>query len=178
MLHLIWGLLNIALFIYFAVLCYQAAKLIKEKKGTFAAVVFVLVMLWVLGKPNEKNENLEPNSNKIKSWKFINEDSLKNVRVLFLEKQVEKTLVSTIEVGIQYYFDENIHSTIPISAYSINTGFILGTDWVPIRINVQKTLEPTLLQYSVYGNIEWKLLNLTVYTQRKEYQGILNTANQ
>lgn len=177
MLQLIWGLLNIALFIYFAVLCYKAAKLLKEKKGTFAAVIFVLVMLFVFEKPNANNENLEPNSNKIKTWKFVNEDSLKNINVLFLEKHLEKTLVSTYDIGIQYYIDEKHQCTIPMNAYSTNTGFILGIDWTPMGISVNKTIEPNFLQYSVYGKVEWKLLNLTIYTQRKEYQGIVNTRN-
>ena len=135
MLYLLWGLLNIGLFLFFILICFKATKLIIEKLGLFASLVFVFGLLSFIGYSN--NENNEPNTNKIKTWKFVSEDSLKNNQSDILKYDLKKTLVSKYDLGIKYGIDRQRKNNIPISAYSTTTGFISGTNWNPIDITAK-----------------------------------------
>jgi hypothetical protein len=115
------------------------------------------------------NDNKEPNSNQIKTWKFTPEDSLNGNESFFLYIDLEKTLISKYNLGIKYRKDKNMN--IPMSAYSTTTGFISGTIWKPISIKVSKTDDNKKFEYSVDGIVGWKLLGATVYSQRKMYSG-------
>ncbi|MEP7318285.1 MAG: hypothetical protein ABI921_06080 [Panacibacter sp.] len=172
MTYLLWGLLNIGLFLFFIVICFKATKLIREKVGLFASIIFVFGLLSFVGHTNNDKDNKEPKSNQIKTWKFISEDSLKNNDTYLLDIDLEKTLVSKYELGIKYGKDKQKQINIPISAYSSTTGFISGTNWKPVSIIINKTNENNKFEYSVDGIVEWKLLGATIYSQLKEYKGI------
>jgi hypothetical protein len=165
--YLLWGLLNIGLFLFFIAICFKATKLIREKSGLLASIVFVFGLLSFIG--HSDNDNKEPNSNHIKTWKFASADSLNGNESFFLDINLEKTLISKYDLGIEYRKDKNMN--IPMSAYSSTTGFISGTNWKPISIIVIKTDDNKKFEYSVDGIIEWKLLSATIYSQRKKYNG-------
>ena len=56
MLELIWGILNIALLLYFFVICFKVIKLIRENLGLLATLIFAIGILSFVSKPNkEKN---------------------------------------------------------------------------------------------------------------------------
>jgi len=173
MTYLLWGLLNIGLFIFFIVICFKATKLIREKVGLFASIIFVFGLLSFVG--HSGNDNKEPNSNQIKTWKFISEDSLKNNDSYLLYIDLEKTLVSKYDLGIEYGKDKQRQINIPISAYSSTTGFISGTNWKPVSIIINRTNDNNKFEYFVGGVVEWKLLGATIYSQPKEYKGIALT---
>jgi hypothetical protein len=175
MTYLLWGLLNIGLFIFFIVICFRATKLIREKVGLFASIIFVFGLLSFVGHSNNDNDNKEPNSNQIKTWKFISEDSLKSNDSYLLDIDLEKTLVSKYGLGIKYGKDKQGQINIPISAYSSTTGFISGTNWKPVSIIVNRTNDNNKFEYFVDGVVEWKLLGATIYSQLKEYKGIALT---
>jgi len=172
MMYLLWGLLNIGLFIYFIIICFKLLKLIRGKIGLFATIIFAIGILAFIGNSNSNNENNEPNSNQIKTWKFIEKDSLKKNESYLLSVDLEKTLVSKYELGIKYGKDKQGQINIPISAYSSITGFISGINWKPVSIYVYKTKDNNKFEYHVYGNLEWKLIHITIYTQVKEYKGV------
>ena len=174
MTYLLWGLLNMGLFLFFIVICFKATKLIREKIGLFASVIFVVGLLSFVGHSTHDN-NKEPNSNHIKTWTFISEDSLKcNVSYL-LYIDLEKTPVSKYELGIKYGKDKEGKNNIPISAYSSTTGFMNGTNWKPISIIINRTDDNNKFEYFVDGVVEWKILGATIYSQLKEYKGIAFT---
>lgn len=175
MTYLLWGLLNIGLFIFFIVICFKATKLIREKVGLFASIIFVFGLLSFVSNSNNDNDNREPNSNKIKTWKFISDDSLKGNDSYILESVLEKTLVSTYYLGIKYCKDKQRQINIPVNSYSSTTGFISGTNWKPTSIIVNKTNDNNKFEYFVDGVVEWKILGLTIYSQPKEYKGIALT---
>lgn len=175
MAYLLWGLLNIGLFLFFIVICLKATKLIREKIGLFASIIFAFGLLSFIGHSNSGNDNKEPNSNQIKTWKFISEDSLKNNDSYFLDIDLEKTLVSNYYLGIKYVKDKSRQINIPISAYSSTTGFISGTNWKPVSIIANRTNDNNKFEYFVNGVVEWKLLGATIYSQLKEYKGIALT---
>ena len=55
MLELIWGIFNGILLIYLIVICFKSVKLIKEKIGFLASLIFVLGLLSFMSKSNDKN---------------------------------------------------------------------------------------------------------------------------
>lgn len=172
MTYLLWSLLNIGLFLFFIVICFKATKLIREKIGIFASIIFVFGLLSFIGHSNNDNDNNEPNSNQIKTWKFVSEDPLSRNATYSLEIDLEKTLVSKYELGIKYGKDNQGQMNIPISAYSSTTGFISGTNWKPVSIIVNRTSDNNKFEYFVDGVVEWKLLGATIYSQLKDYKGI------
>jgi hypothetical protein len=173
MTYLLWGLLNVGLFLFFIVICFKATKLIREKIGLFASIIFVFGLLSFVGDSNDDNDKKEPHSNQIKTWKFTSKDSLNRKATYSLDVVLEKTLVSKHDLGIKYCKEGKM--SIPISAYSSTTGFISGTNWKPISITVSTTNENNNFEYVVDGIVEWKLLGATIYSQLKEYKGIALT---
>lgn len=175
MIYLLWGLLNVGLFLFFILICFKATKLIREKVGLFASIIFVFGLLSFAVKSNEGDSNKEPNSDQIKTWKFISEDSLKSNESYLLNIVLEKTWISTYNLGIKYGKDKEGHLNIPVSAYSLTTGLSSGTNWKPVSIIVIQTNDNHKFQYIVDGIVEWKLLGAKIYSQSKHYKGIALT---
>lgn len=170
MLYLLWGLINIGLFLFFIAICFKATKLIRENLGLLASIVFVFGLLSFIGHSNTNNENKEPNSNQIRTWRFASEDSLNASDTHTISVRLEKTLIFKYNLDINYANDKNMFS-IPTSASSNTTGFIAGTNWRPIWIIVKRTDDKNKLWYSVLGIVEWKLLGALIYSQQKLYNG-------
>ena len=90
MLYLLWSLLNIALFLYFIIICFKATKLLREKVGLLASIIFVAGSLSFIGQSNIDNDNKEPNSNQIRTWKFHSADTLNKNATFSLDVILEK----------------------------------------------------------------------------------------
>jgi hypothetical protein len=163
MIYLLWSLLNIALFLCFIAICFKVTKIVREKLGLLASGIFVLGLLSFIGNSNNDNENKEPNSNNIKTWKFVSEDNL------------EKTPIAKYDLGIRYGKDRQSQINVPISAYSSTIGFISGTNWRPISIVVNTTNDNNKFYYFVAGILEWKLLGSSIYSEQKDFKGIAIT---
>jgi len=166
MLYLIWGLINIGLFLFFIFICFDATKLIREKLGLLASLIFVFGLLSFIGHSNNDNDNIEPNTNRIKHWDFYSQDSIIQNTTDNIYINLEKTLISKYELGIQYGQKKTSKLNVPITAYSLTEGFISGTNWRPISIIVNQTDDNKNFWYLVYGTLEWKLLGATVYNQK------------
>src|SRR6185437_6672351 len=172
MLYLLWGLLNVGLFLFFIVICFKATKLIRQNFGLFASIVFVFGLLSFIGHSNNNNDNKEPNSNQTKTWKFTSDDSLSRNPTSSKFIVLEKTLISKYYLFVQYAKDKNGQVNIPVSASSSTNGFVSGTNWKPISIVINRTDDNNKFEYFVSGVVEWKLLGATIYSQLKEYKGI------
>jgi len=136
--------------------------------GGFTAIVFVLGLLSFVSN-SDTNTNKEPNSNKIKTWNFNTDDDL--TRKTYSQTiDLEKTLISKNTLGITY--GKKDQANLPISAYSITSGFTSGRSWSPLTIIVNPTKD-NRLSYFVSGVLEWKLLGATLYTQTNNYKGVL-----
>jgi hypothetical protein len=172
MLYLFWSLLNIGLFIFFLAICFKATKFVREKLGLLAAIIFVIGLSSFVGNTNNDNDNKEPNSNQIKTWKFVSEDSLRSKENYLHNIILEKTPLAKYLFGIKYGKVKEGKINVPISAYSFTNGFVSGTNWKPISIIVDMTDDNNKFEYAVDGVLEWKLLGTTVYSELKEYKGI------
>jgi len=169
--HLVWGLLNIAIFFYFIFVCIKGARLIKQGLGSLAALVFVIGLLSFAAQSNRNEENREPNTNMLRQWTFLPKDSLKNVERHSTEVSLEKTMVSTCHLYIQYVVDKRNNRIIPVSASSDMTGLIIGTIWKPAAITLDTVAVNNKLRYAIFGTVDWKLFGLTLYTENKDYVG-------
>lgn len=89
----------------------------------------------------------------------------------FINIEIEKNWMSKKHLGVNYGKDIHGLISIPISAYSTNTGFVSGTVWKPISIKVTRTGDNNKFQYFIVGVVDWKLLGATIYTQSKEFAG-------
>jgi hypothetical protein len=172
MIHLIWGLLNIGLLIYFLTICFNAIKLVRREIGLLAAIVFVIGLLSFCGHENKTDK--EANSNKTKIWTFVSKDSLTQKPTSFLQVELERNLISKYDLEVIYGKDRN-NVNVPISAYTATDGFVIGTNWRGESIVVDKTNDNNKFHYSVAGVVEWHLLGITVYTQPKTFTGTLLT---
>jgi hypothetical protein len=174
MTYLLWGILNIGLLLFFIVICFRATKLIREKIGLFASVIFVLGLLsFISGSGND--DNRQPNSSQIKTWEFNKEKNLNTNETHLLNISLEKSLASENVLVIKYGQERQQKSKIPISAYSDMTGLRSGTTWNPSIIVVNKTTDNNKFEYFVSGVVKWKLLGATIYSQPKDYMGIAMT---
>ncbi len=172
MLYLLWAILNIGLFIFFIVICFNATRLIKEKFGILTSIVFVFGLLSFFGRSNADKDNKEPNSNQIKTWKFASSDSLDKGSNVFMDFDLEKTLISKYSLGISYGKDKKLQNNIPVSANIQTTGFESGTSWKPISIIINCTDDNQKFEYEVDGTIKWSLLGMTIYSQPKHWKGV------
>lgn len=173
MTYILWGILNIGLFLLFISYCIKMTKFIREKLGIFASIIFVFGLLSFINP--SKNNSREPNSNQNKTWKFTNEDSLYKNNTYILNIDLEDNLVSKYYMGLIYGKEKHGEKRFPISAYSSKTGFIIGTNWKPNVIIINKTSNNNKFEYFVQGVVEWKLLWATIYCQQKKYKGIALT---
>lgn len=171
MLYLLWSLINIILFIFFILLCLKATKLIREKAGLFSAIVFVFGLLSFVSSSNRNKDHHDAGTDRIRIWNFIPEDSQSTTGNHTLRIALQKTWISTYELGVQYSTDQQ-HLNIPESAWSSITGMVSGTAWHPQFVSVKRTNDNNRFDYAVSGVTEWTLLGVTVYSQNKDYNGV------
>jgi len=174
MIYLIWGLINIALIVYFLVICFKATKLVKQKIGLFAAVFFVLGLLSLLGKPTKDSYSSGFNSNKMNSWNFASEDSLNLNPIFSLNVELEENWISKKFLRIRYGKHIQSQINIPINAYTFTTGYTGAIIWKPNSIIVNRTEDNNQFQYLVHIDVNWKLLGTTIYTQFKRFDGTIS----
>lgn len=167
MIHLLWGLLNMGLILCFIIICFKATKLIKENIGSFATLIFVVGFFGLIGSVAHDYKQ------QLKTWTFTTDDSLTKTSTTFTQIDLEKTLVSHYELSVTYAKDKNALNT-PISAHSSAIGFIFGVNWEPIALMIDKTKNNHKFSYSVVAMVHWKLLGVTIYTQSKQYHGMIS----
>lgn len=172
MLYLLWGLLNIGLFILLLVICFKATKLLREKIGLIASVIIVFGLLAFVGHLKRDIYNIGPNSNRTKIWNFVSDDSINRNATFFVKIDLEKTIVLKYYLGIKYGKDKLEQLNTPIDAYSLLSGFVSGKKWIPVSIVISKTDDNNKFQYFVSGIVEWNLIGATIYTQSKDFKGI------
>jgi len=165
MIELIWGILNIIIFIYFIIICFKSVKIIKEKIGVLAALVFVLGILSFASKQNDKNladKNID----------FLNQTNPKkafNGNSFFQEVKLEDNLSSKIRLSI--LVGEKGNELIILNANCSREGFVSGANWNVENIDIDKQKDKNYCNYFVSGFMEWKILGITLYSERKTFMG-------
>ncbi|MFD1140313.1 hypothetical protein ACFQ4C_04305 [Larkinella insperata] len=170
MLPLFWTLLNIGLIIFFLVICFRATKLIREKMGLFAAVIFVVGLL---SASSSRVSNVREN----KQTKTFGVDAGSNLlpaphRVG--RSTLDENWVNRIELMVETGTDSTSGQAVVISANTYLSGLISGYIWEPRLVSVKATKDHAIA-YGVSGTIHWKLLGVTVYDESKYLSGTLET---
>jgi len=167
MIYLVWAILNIGLFLFFVFVCFRATKLIKEKLGLFASIIFVFTLLSFVDAPNSSEQklgetfdfNLDKDENKTYNNKRSEHVTLDNNLIFF--------------INLNMVYNKNVDTITPILAGSAMSGLVAGHRWKAQTVTANVVGQT--IKYTVDGLIEWKLLGLNIYTQSKTYTGSIDT---
>jgi hypothetical protein len=167
MVELIWGILNITILIYFIIICFKSTKIIREKLGAFAVLIFVFGLLSFIGAPNDENP-------KIKIFDLQNQTKEAKLNrfkgnTYLLRRKLDDNLMTKIELSIS--FGENENGKNLLTAYTSRTGFVSGTNWKTENISVEKSKTENKCFYNISGILEWRLLGLKIYSEPKDFDG-------
>lgn len=165
MLEIIWGILNIGVLVYFTIICFKAAKIIRENLGGWATLVFVLGLLSFMGKKEEDNSFKSFNLQEEKKdtvQNFMGNSYMKDV---LLEDNLATKIRATIIYG------ENNTEIKLLKATAPRDGFVCGTYWKPSHFLVSKLDNKDNYEYVVIGSMEWKIMGIKLYTEFKEFNG-------
>lgn len=164
MIQLIWAVLNLVILIYFIIICFKSTRVIREKLGVLAAFVFILGLLSLIGTPNNEHETQKifDLQNKAEADPFKG-----NTRLI--ESKLEDNLTTEIQLTIKV--EENKNERKPLTAFTNRSGFVMGTSWKTEMITVNHSETENKYFYEVFGTLEWKLMGLKMYSQRKKFKG-------
>jgi len=190
MLHVFWGLLNLFFIAGFFVICFYAVKLIRLRFGLFVAIVFVCGLLSFINKGDEKNEtrqmrklNFAGQSTTSLAYQpgtWALEDSMAPQYVFQNTKQItvhENTLFSII-LMVGYGVEKEAGRLAPLYAYSSVSGIISGVNWKPSPPILYANEAGTELNYILEGIIEWKLMNIVLYSEQKKFTGSIKAGDE
>jgi hypothetical protein len=167
MIELIWGILNGFLLIYFIIVCFKSVKLIKEKIGVLASLIFVIGLLSFISKSDEKkitNKNIEI-LNQTNPRKAFSGNSYSTFVTL------EDNLTSKIELRILYGEKESDKELTILDVDCYRTGFTSGNNWNAVNIDVDKENSKIFCTYNVSGILDWKILGITIFSEVKNFKG-------
>ena len=154
MIYLLWAIVNIGLAGLFLAICFNAAKLVKEKYGVLFTLVLVIGLLSFVGGANNDNDNREPGTNQVRTWKFNTPETLNKQATAYIQVDFEKTAISRYILGISYarnremqeYIqgisyarNREMQEYIPLSANTTISGLRSGTSWKPGSVVVNRT---------------------------------------
>src|SRR5687768_6809478 len=91
MIYLLWGILNIGVFLFFVVTCFRATRLVREHLGLLASIIFVFGLLSFISNSNNDKDNKDLGSTQTGTWKFSSEDSLDRNATFVIDIELEET---------------------------------------------------------------------------------------
>ncbi|RRB07503.1 hypothetical protein [Larkinella rosea] len=171
MLYLIWTLVNIGLFVYFIFLCAQSARLLKEKTGFYASVIFVFGLVSLAVNSGRKTSIFKGNPDE-RTWKLVEKKEIIPNSIRFSEQAIDDNMLFSILLRVENGTEKTTAKTIPVEAHSFVIGSITGYQWEPTLISVNAT-NGANYAYRVIGILHWKLLGISLYSQPKMYAGIV-----
>jgi len=171
MLYLLWMIVNICLSLYFIFICFKATKLIRERLGLFATLIFVFALFSFVCIPPEEDKS-EVNKN---TWSY--ESSQNNDSIPYHSNRYEtilltKNLMFDINLRVSYYKDIYTNEVIPLLATTGVNGVFGGYEWKPENISIAKRNDRSF-EYYVSGTIKMSLLKVPLVHQNKIYAGII-----
>ncbi|HEV7381149.1 MAG TPA: hypothetical protein VGN64_15230 [Dyadobacter sp.] len=151
MLYLLWSIINIGLLIWFVIICFSVFKLVKESLGIPALIVFILGCL-----------------------SFTKEH--------ITNKETPRSGREEAEIGFQPLESGTFHDIMLSFSYPkdtvdrvrgriIQSGFVIGHHWDTSNVTFYKN--EANVHYLVSGSHDWKLLGLTLYTEPRQFKGVL-----
>ena len=167
--------MNFGLFLFFIVTCFRATKIIREKIGLFASIVFVLGLLSFTANSNNNGDQIDKNTNQIRKWRFSPHDKITPMTSNFLNVTLDETIATKIDLAIGFGLSKETNKPVPTEAFSSVQGLVGGHKWKPTLISISPTTTEKHFKYIVNGILEWKLLGATIYSQPKTFIGFIDT---
>ena len=166
MIELIWGILNVAIFIYFIIICFKVIKIVRENLGGIAMLVFVVGLISFMSTSDSQKE-------KIKIFEIKDESIIEGeekidehifTKDLILDDELSTSIIAT------FTFKEYGQQFRVLKVYTMMTGFVSGTDWKASNVAINKN-NGNSYNYHILGTKDWKILGIIIYTESKEFKG-------
>ena len=159
MLEIFWGILNLSLFISFIIVCIKALKLVREKIGGFAAIIFGMGILLSFI-PADKSEN-----------KFNLKDS--EVHQVLNKNHTYKRIKLSENTLNTTWLSLTFSNELDLEEASLNrTGLIAFTDVSPLSI-VQDKIGEGQFKYLIIYKKSLYLLGAEVYSKNFDVQNTI-----
>ncbi|KIC94373.1 hypothetical protein OI18_12185 [Flavihumibacter solisilvae] len=154
--YLGWSIIHAAFFIFWLVLFFLGARLVRKQYGTwlYAVMIAGIVGLFVGGGGQYRRDSAQKSS---------------------ASEQVFLEDFSVFSLLLNTYFDRDSANAIqPVHQDVIMNGLISGFIWQTQRIDLKPAAnDGNRFTYNVSGSLKWKLLGLTVFTEAKTYRGFI-----
>lgn len=174
--YLLWTLLNFAIIIFFIVLCFRATKLLREKLGILAAIIFVVGLLSFVTNKKESKGNIESpiKSRQVADFVFEEVRKIDSTTASYVTHTIESNTVSFLNMNVMFGREQNTNKTVPVEAGFKITGLLGGHKWAPKEVYILPSSRPGEFAYTVKGSLEWLLLGIPVFSQAKTFEGVIS----
>ena len=166
MIHLIWSLINGMFFLCFLYLIIgYIAKGKRIFKPQFKVVSIFILVIGIVQLISASSS--EKKSNRI----IIKEDYNKKNNSVLKKITLEDHLTFDINLEVKYSMDKK--ELIPIESNSFLTGIVSGFVWEFKAIQTNNFKPNNKTSFTVDGLLKWNLLGITVYSESKKINGII-----
>lgn len=166
MLYLLWGLLNILVWIFVLFSFFRVTRLIREKLGLGVVVIFVVGVIALMSYVSNKNKKHQQKDGETQKWNFRDSNA---IRSDYKTVVLEKNWLSKYELGVAISIDSSTKAKSPVYANSYTEGISSGTKWQPISIILVSKEGTQEDFYHVHGEVYWSLLGITLIRESKNY---------
>lgn len=173
MTYLLWTLMNIALFIFFLVICFRATKLVKEKIGPFAALIFVIGLFAFANKKEDNQDTFVRNLNDQTSFVAVQNSASMQTANFSAHETLASYAGSALTMNVFFAADSSGSRKIAQKVYFSINGFVGGHRWEPLSVQITPNASVDTFRYEVRSLLKWNLLGITLYTQQKDFSGTL-----
>ena len=117
--------------------------------------------------------SLSNNDNNIHNQQFSSDKDIVNKTKRYAEITLDKNSIFNINLNVIYGKSISSENIVPISAATSVNGFWGGYKWEASKITINTIKQQTQIHYLVSGIIAWKIFRLNIYSQKKQYQGVI-----
>ncbi|QHI36984.1 hypothetical protein IMCC3317_23550 [Kordia antarctica] len=164
--YLIWALLNTAFVILFfglaLTLFTKGKQLFNNKYGNAIIVVFVLGVITMLGAKERDFSNTRV---------YHSGKDIKGNNVASRSVKIEETIPFALHFDVSFKKNDK-DELVPSSSRSNMSGFTSGYDWQYMNAAINKQENGTF-SYDMSGVLHWYLFGIKVYSESKDFTGVL-----
>lgn len=167
MLYLIWSTINTIIVLYFLYLIIgfmrKGKKIFNPKFKILSIFIMIIGIVQIINAATA-----EKNLNQIKITNDYDKTENSKVEKIILEDNL------TLDINLLVIASIDQNEVIPIECQSFLTGFVNGYEWefTSIKTNYYKQNERS--EFIANGILNWHLFGITVYSQEKTFQGLMN----
>ena len=166
MIHLIWSIINGMIVLYFLYLIVgfiaTGKRIFKPQFKAISIFIMVIGIVQIISALNS-----EKNSNRL----IIKDDYNKMNNSKIKEVVLEDNLTFDINMLVKYSIEQN--EFIPIESNSFLSGFMSGYVWEFNSLQTNNFKSNEKAEYNVNGILKWNLFGITVYSESKTFNGII-----